>query len=676
MATTIGSITRAATRKPGEPLNILTCPTHERYESGLTKTGHNFYAFRTGQVKDWNRTYAPLPENYTLLNPSRGGNQLPPDVDFDLVLSQNKFGQFQILSQIARQLHLPLVSIEHTLPVPQWTKSQRESLKQMRGELNLFISGYSIEQWGWDPLDPSVRVIHHGIDTDTFSPNDMICDRKPHLLSVVNDWVNRDWCQPAGQKLFTPNGFVNVEDVYVGMQVLTDDGKNHIVTKVFERDYHGDMVSIKIGPKYEYRFTPQHAIRVWRGSQWCYVEASRVCVGDKLRFPVHSQTDFSFRGNEEAWLIGMIVGDGSISQNGCVSVSFHGDKQQVSERVANAMKLFGLNPNISQRPQRRGANAGVVEATSNLFGEWLKCNIGSKWSKRLPDFIINSSKEIRLSALQGLWEADGSFKNGEGHQPRACFSTISPALASQVHSLLHSFGVRCSTSRHKRTTNKSSGQIVPIYRVVANGIDNVERCRKLISDGVINEPYQYVVESVSLESEWSGKVYNCEVSEDHSYVVYPGFVSHNCCGFSLWQNVSKGLPVEVVGATPGLSQPAKSVPDLVMKYRSAQVFLNTSLISPVPTSLLEAMSCGCAVVSTSTCMIPEIIQNGVNGFISNDPAELTMYCKVLLENAELRKKLGEQARQTILNRFSMSKFVATWDKYLREAASAVFTGAK
>jgi glycosyltransferase involved in cell wall biosynthesis len=340
VATPLGSITRAATRRPDEPLNVLTFPTHEAYESGLAKTGHSFYAVRAKGIKDWNRAYRPVPANYTLLNPSRGDKQVPPDVDFDLVLSQNKFGQFHIAEQFARKLHLPLVSLEHTLPVPSWNQSQRESLRQMRGHLNLFISEYSIREWGWDPKDPTVRVIHHGIDTETFSPNDMMCDRKPHLLSVVNDWVNRDWC----------------------------------------------------------------------------------------------------------------------------------------------------------------------------------------------------------------------------------------------------------------------------------------------------------------------------------------------CGFKLWQEVSKDLPVTVVGATPGLSEPAKSVHDLVMKYRSSSVFLNTSLISPVPTALMEAMSCGCAVVSTATCMIPSIIENGVNGFISNDPAELRAYCQHLLRDVDLAASMGAAARQTIIDRFSQEKFVANWDSLLREATDTVYTG--
>ena len=39
---------------------ILTFPTHERYETNLSKTGHDFYAFRSEGLKDWNTDYGGI----------------------------------------------------------------------------------------------------------------------------------------------------------------------------------------------------------------------------------------------------------------------------------------------------------------------------------------------------------------------------------------------------------------------------------------------------------------------------------------------------------------------------------------------------------------------------------------------------------------------------------------
>ena len=140
-----------------------------------------------------------------------------------------------------------------------------------------------------------------------------------------------------------------------------------------------------------------------------------------------------------------------------------------------------------------------------------------------------------------------------------------------------------------------------------------------------------------------------------------------CCNYEGWKRITNELQngdteIKVVGTcSKGLAKPAESLDALVKEYCSASVYLNTSTVSPVPTSLLEAMSCGCAVVSTATCMIPEIIENGVNGFISNDEEQLKSYIKDLLDYSELRRNVGEAARQTILEHFSEDKFINNWN---------------
>jgi len=99
----------------------------------------------------------------------------------------------------------------------------------------------------------------------------------------------------------------------------------------------------------------------------------------------------------------------------------------------------------------------------------------------------------------------------------------------------------------------------------------------------------------------------------------------------------------------------------VGKYNSSRVFLNTSIASPIPTTVLEAMACGCAVVSTATCMIPEIIEHGKNGLISNDEENLAEYVNTIRNDVDLAKRLGEEARKTIEERFSITNFVDKWN---------------
>ena len=193
------TILRAVNNRSGK-YNILTFPTHEAYWSNHKDSLHTFYLFQGEGIKTWNNQYRQLPENHILLDGTPG--QLKPDMKVDIVLSQNKFGQFQVAQQIAEHLNVPFVSIEHTLPFPQWPAKQREQMSKMRGDINIFISDYSIGEWGFDSSDPTVRVIHHGIDQQKFSPaSETEPKPKPHILTVVNDWINRDWC--CGWSIFS-----------------------------------------------------------------------------------------------------------------------------------------------------------------------------------------------------------------------------------------------------------------------------------------------------------------------------------------------------------------------------------------------------------------------------------------------------------------------------------------
>lgn len=154
----------------------------------------------------------------------------------------------------------------------------------------------------------------------------------------------------------------------------------------------------------------------------------------------------------------------------------------------------------------------------------------------------------------------------------------------------------------------------------------------------------------------------------HVLSVTNGFIERDyCLNYHGWRRVTKDMEVKLVGDNDGLSYPASSVEELVNEYNTCGVFFNSSTLSPIPMSLLEAMSCGCAVVSTATCMIPEIIHNGVNGFISNDEEELKEKINYLVHNPEVRQQIGDNARKTIEEKFSEDMFVQNWNQLFNEA---------
>lgn len=319
----VNNLIRASTRNPNDRLKILTFSTHERYQSNMCDINADFYVINNEKVKKWNTKYAEIPNNHKILNNINKISDLPNYLDFDLVLSHERFKQFDIAESISKHLHIPFASLEHVCMT-----DQRRNLKEKVANTNIFISEYSVKSW---EFKNEYEVIHHGVNTKVF--HDKNIKRENNILSVVNDWINRD---------------------------------------------------------YE-------------------------------------------------------------------------------------------------------------------------------------------------------------------------------------------------------------------------------------------------------------------------------------CGFSLWQEITDGMPTVVVGDTPSLSVPAKNLDDLVSKYNRSNIFLNTSIYSPLPTTLIEAMACGCCVVSTANGMIPEIINNEVNGFISNDIDELKLFLNKCLNDESLCKKIGNNARETIVKNFSLDKFTNRWNEVLQKA---------
>jgi len=75
----------------------------------------------------------------------------------------------------------------------------------------------------------------------------------------------------------------------------------------------------------------------------------------------------------------------------------------------------------------------------------------------------------------------------------------------------------------------------------------------------------------------------------------------------------------------------------------------------MPLVLLEASACGLPIVSTRLGGIPEVIQDGVNGLLldhADDPEELARNLLAVLQDPALSQRLGRQARQRVLERFS------------------------
>jgi glycosyltransferase involved in cell wall biosynthesis len=82
-------------------------------------------------------------------------------------------------------------------------------------------------------------------------------------------------------------------------------------------------------------------------------------------------------------------------------------------------------------------------------------------------------------------------------------------------------------------------------------------------------------------------------------------------------------------------------------------------------TLLEGMACGAPAICTDVASMPEVVEDGVSGFVvpPNDPAALRQKLLWLLKHPERAREMGEAARRRVLDRF-------TWPAVVRRCLEA------
>lgn len=107
--------------------------------------------------------------------------------------------------------------------------------------------------------------------------------------------------------------------------------------------------------------------------------------------------------------------------------------------------------------------------------------------------------------------------------------------------------------------------------------------------------------------------------------------------------------------------------DLLKLYRSSIVYINFSKTNKLSLSMLEAMACGCCAVAFDTEENRKIIKHGENGFLFNSKEEAKVICEKLIVSKEFLKSICNNARSTILEKFSFSSFINQWNDHINNS---------
>lgn len=110
--------------------------------------------------------------------------------------------------------------------------------------------------------------------------------------------------------------------------------------------------------------------------------------------------------------------------------------------------------------------------------------------------------------------------------------------------------------------------------------------------------------------------------------------------------------------------------DLLPYYRAADVFVLPSLTEGMSNSMLEAMACGVAIMASRVDGAKDAVTEGDNGclFDPQNPAEIKQCLRRFISDRNLALRMGERARATAVERYSMVRVADEIVKIYEEAA--------
>ena len=119
----------------------------------------------------------------------------------------------------------------------------------------------------------------------------------------------------------------------------------------------------------------------------------------------------------------------------------------------------------------------------------------------------------------------------------------------------------------------------------------------------------------------------------------------------------EGIEADIKNRVPNHSMPTL--------YQQCSVYVICSQYEGNPKTLLEAMSCGCAVIGTNVKGVREIIEHGKNGILVDQESTVLRQTMLdLINNRDRCLELGKAARKWVLQKHSLDVAVeAEWGAY-------------
>ena len=355
-----------------------------------------------------------------------------------------------------------------------------------------------------------------------FPHSKLICEGKVNDISKLKDetFVKYDGktdivfagfpCFIKDTLVLTNNGYKEIQNVVIDDKLLTHTGKFQNLVNLQRKKYNGLLYDIKL--KYnteiitcteDHPFYVRGKNKIWNNSlrkyEYSYSEAewknaSLLTMNDMFGMVINSKED-----------IPTFVFDKNINKSRTDTVSITLD---------NPAQWFTMGYFVASGKSDKYGCADVVWL--NILKQFGKYAHG----KLIPEWVQNAPKNLVQEFINGYMAADGHVSEKNSNRIITVFHNLAYGLQRLYLKIGHIASID-KTIRSKTHVNQRDTYQVTVY-------PNNQHNRSTFIEGnyVWYGPFKITTRETQNEA-----VYNFEVENDNSYIVYNTIV-HNCQGFS------------------------------------------------------------------------------------------------------------------------------------------------
>lgn len=348
------------------------------------------------------------------------------------------------------------------------------------------------------------------------------CGPKCNIFIGNGDGANR---HSTPRLLPSGNWWVRVTDMDGNKVALGTFKTKHDAELVIQNYYQNNIKSLH---RLDWKNAEELTDNDWLENKW----SSNIQDVEEILIPkiFTKQTKLGSQRNgtekftiddEFLWIVGIYLAEGSTGKR-AINFSLHEKETEFQRKIMHYFRKLGFGCNIKKNSEN-GVN---IEIYSTTLASWFPNWLGKYcYNKAIPQILMNLPDNKIIHLLQGIYDGDGNKKYNEIGQ-------TSKILALQIIEILHRLGKQPSLRFQQSNFKTPKNNKRKLCYIVSWEEETLNRQNRKHRWN-FKEELLTKIKSMSKEY-YSGKVYNLEVEERHTYVV-ENIVVHNCFGVGFVQ---------------------------------------------------------------------------------------------------------------------------------------------